>query len=136
MPDGKTFAYSIVTPERIRAEGKAEFLALPGIDGEFGVLYNRAPLLVRLAPGLVRVRTEGRERWYFVAGGFAQVIDNQVTILTSRAATRADIQPADVEAAREKARHVSAPDAAGERKLLYANAEAHALSRLASTADV
>lgn len=136
MPDGRFFSYSIVTPEKVEAEGKTEFLSLPGLEGEFGVMYNRAPLLVRLAPGLVRVRTDAHERWYFVAGGFAQVIHNQVTILTPRAATRKEIQPADVEAARAKARKLSAPDAAAERRLIDAYAEVHALDRMTARVDV
>lgn len=135
MPDGRAFSYSIVTPEKVEAEGWAAFLSLPGLDGEFGVLYNRSPLLVRLSPGLVRIRADIHERWYFVAGGFAQVIHNQVTILTPRSATRKAVQASDVEAARAKARGMSAPDAAGQRKLLDAYAEVHALERLAARAE-
>lgn len=130
MPDGRQLSFSIVTPERVLVEGKAEFVVLPGLDGEFGILYNRSPLLVRLQPGIVRVRSGEREEWYFVGGGFGDVIDNQVTILTPRALKAGEVKAEDAQAARERARRLSAPDAAGERKLRDANAEAHALDRM------
>lgn len=135
MPDGRQFSYAIVTPEKVEAEGQAEFLTLPGLDGEFGVLFNRAPLLVRLSPGLVRVRTLGEEKWYFVGGGFAQVVHNQVTVLTPRAAASGRIGEQDLQVARDRAKGLSAPDAAGERRLRDAHAEVRALERLMAHAE-
>ncbi len=134
MPDGSQFKYSIVTPEKVLAEGKALFVALPGQDGEFGVLYNRSPLLVRLEPGLVRVRDERGEQWYFVAGGFGDVIGNEVTILTPRALEAGEVKAEEVKDARERARKAAAADEAGLRKQRDAQAEAHALDRMLSHA--
>ncbi len=130
MPDGSLFSYSIVTPERVLAEGKASFLSLPGQDGEFGILYNRSPLLVRLEPGVVRIRGEHGEQWYFVAGGFADVIGNQVTILAPRALAAGEVRAEEVQAAHDRARRTAAPDDAGLRKQRDALAEAHALDRM------
>jgi F-type H+-transporting ATPase subunit epsilon len=134
MPEGRFFNFSIVTPEKVLVEGKADFVALPGLDGEFGVLYNRSPLLVRLSPGIVRVKTDGHEDWYFGAGGFGDVIQNQVTILTPRALRAAEIKAEDVQAARQRAAKAAAADAAGERKQFDAHAEAHALDRMLTKA--
>ncbi len=136
MAEGRYFSFSIVTPEKVEAEGKADFLTLPGFDGEFGVMYDRAPLLVRLSPGLVRLRADDHERWYFVAGGFAQVIHNEVTILTPRSATRKEIQAGDIDAARERARGLKAPDDAGLRRMHDAHAEVHALQRLSAHGNI
>lgn len=136
MAEPRLFKYSIVTPEKIKIEGKAEFMALPGLDGEFGILHNRSPLLVRLSPGLVRIRLDNQEKWYFVGGGFAQVLSNQVTILTPRAASREEIQPDDAQAAKERARNMAVVDDASERKLHDAYAEVHALDRFAARSDV
>jgi F-type H+-transporting ATPase subunit epsilon len=130
MPDERSFSFSIVTPEKILVEGKADFLALPGQDGEFGILHDRSPLLVRLEPGLVRVKTGDREEWYFVGGGFADVIGNQVTILTPRALKAGEVKTEEVQVARERARKASAPDEPGLRKQRDAQAEAHALDRM------
>jgi F-type H+-transporting ATPase subunit epsilon len=130
MPDGRFFNFSIVTPEKILVEGRAEFLSLPGLEGEFGILYNRSPLLVRLQPGIVRVKTEGREDWYFVAGGFGDVINNQVTILTPRALNAEEVRAEDAQAARTQAGKATGVDPAGQRKQSDAHAEAHALDRV------
>jgi F-type H+-transporting ATPase subunit epsilon len=134
MPDGRSFQFSIVTPEKVLVEGEAEFIVLPGQDGEFGILSDRSPLLVRLEPGIVRVRNGYEEEWYFVAGGFGDVIDNHVTVLTPRALRPEEISPHDFEAARTRARKAAAPDEAGLRKQRDAQAEAHALDRMLARA--
>jgi F-type H+-transporting ATPase subunit epsilon len=130
MPDGRAFKYSIVTPEDVLAEGEADLLVLPGQDGEFGVLYDRSPLLARLRPGIVRVHSGQNEEWYFVAGGFGDVLENQVTILTPRALRSSQVERAQAENVRRLASRMSAPDAAAQRKVLDAYAEAHALDRM------
>lgn len=134
MADGKSIHFTIVTPERVLVEGKAEFVSLPGLDGEFGVLYDRSPLLVRLEPGIVRVRADGKEEWYFVAGGFGDVIQNRVTILTPRALKAGEVKAEDAQAVRDRARKATAADAAGLRKQRDVQAEAHALDRMLSHA--
>ena len=130
MPDGRFLGFSIVTPEKILVEGKADFVALPGQDGEFGILHDRSRLLVRLEPGLVRVKSGDREEWYFVAGGFGDVIGNQVTVLTPRALQAGEVKGEDAQAARDRARKTAAPDEAGLLKQRDAQAEAHALDRV------
>jgi F-type H+-transporting ATPase subunit epsilon len=89
----------VVTPEKILLDEVVEFVSLPLFDGELGVLHGRAPLIGRLGYGELRIRTGGLTRRYFVDGGFAQVRDDVVTVLTNRAI------PADrivVEDAREQ----------------------------------
>src|SRR4051794_3341928 len=75
----------VVTPERTLFDQAVDFVALPLFDGELGVLPGRAPLIGRLGFGELRTRTDGTIRRYFVDGGFAQVRDDVVTVLTSRA---------------------------------------------------
>lgn len=75
----------VVTPERTVLEESADFIAFPAYDGEVGVLPGRAPLVARLGPGELRLTAGGHSRRYFVDGGFGQVLDNVVTILTPRA---------------------------------------------------
>jgi F-type H+-transporting ATPase subunit epsilon len=130
MPDGRYFEFSIATPEGVVAEARAEFVCLPGVDGEFGVLYDRSPLLVRLRPGIVRARMGDHEDWYFVAGGFGDVINNHLTVLTPRALAAKEVNAQEARAARDRARRMGAPDAATQRKVLDAYAEAHALDRM------
>ena len=80
-----TFHLSVITPERAVIETDATFAALPAHDGELGILRNRAPMLYRLGAGLLRADTPEGKRALFVAGGFAQMVDNRLTVLTETA---------------------------------------------------
>jgi F-type H+-transporting ATPase subunit epsilon len=75
----------VVTPERTVFNEVVEFVALPLYDGELGVLPGRSPLIGRLGYGELRTRKAGETNRYFVDGGFAQVRDDTVTVLTNRA---------------------------------------------------
>jgi len=81
----KRLLCQVVTPEKTLFEKTVDFVALPLFDGELGVLPGRSPLLGRLGYGELRVKAGGTAESYFVDGGFAQVRDNLVTVLTSRA---------------------------------------------------
>ncbi len=75
----------VVTPERTVLDQQVDFVAVPMYDGELGVLPGRAPLIGRLGYGELRTRQGANVRRYFVDGGFAQVRDNVVTVLTHKA---------------------------------------------------
>ncbi len=75
----------VVTPERTLLDQLVEFVALPLYDGELGVLPGRSPLIGRLGYGELRTKQHGTTKRYFVDGGFAQVRDDVVTVLTDRA---------------------------------------------------
>jgi F-type H+-transporting ATPase subunit epsilon len=75
----------VVTPESTVVDTAADFVALPLFDGEAGVAPGRAPLIGRLGYGELRVRRGGETLRYYVDGGFVQVVDNIVSVLTNRA---------------------------------------------------
>jgi F-type H+-transporting ATPase subunit epsilon len=75
----------VVTPERTLFDELVDFVALPLYDGELGILPGRTPLIGRLGYGELRIRDAGSTRRYFVDGGFAEVRDDIVTVLTNRA---------------------------------------------------
>lgn len=75
----------LVTPERTELDREAEFVALPMYDGELGVLPGRAAMIGRLGYGTLRLQTAAGPERYYVDGGFAQVEDDVVNILTGRA---------------------------------------------------
>ncbi len=85
MVESGTFQCSVVTPERAVLECDATFVALPAWDGEVGILRNRAPLLCRLGIGALRIETATERHTLFVDGGFAEIAENKLTILTSAA---------------------------------------------------
>src|SRR3954452_12036245 len=84
-PHGDRIECVVVTPERKLFDDLVDFVALPLYDGELGILPGRTPLIGRLGYGELRTRDGGEVRRYFVDGGFAQVRDNVVTVLTNRA---------------------------------------------------
>jgi F-type H+-transporting ATPase subunit epsilon len=119
----------VVTPERALVDQAADFVALPMFDGELGVLPGRAPLIGRLGYGELRIRKGVETRRYFVDGGFAQVRDNHVTVLTARALKPEEI---NVEAARQAlaATHEPAATAEAQEARLKAQERARAQLRL------
>ena len=107
MAKTDTFQCSVVTPEKAVLECDAKFVAFPAHDGEMGVLRNRAPLVCKLGIGVLRVETLDEKHVMFVDGGFAQVLDNRLAILTEQARYAADIDHAGAEQALVEARAMS-----------------------------
>jgi F-type H+-transporting ATPase subunit epsilon len=107
-----TFHLSVVTPEQSVLDAEVKFVALPAHDGEIGVMRNRAPLLVRLAPGALRADTDGGPRTLYIDGGFAEMADNQLTVLTEAAMQPEELDPEVIEQAFREARALSIPDEA------------------------
>jgi len=75
----------VVTPETTLFDEAVDFVALPLFDGELGVLPGRAPLIGRLGYGELRTNLGAETKSYYIDGGFAQVRDDVVTVLTSNA---------------------------------------------------
>ncbi len=93
----------VVTPESVLIDELVEFVALPLYDGELGVAPGRAPLIGRLGFGELRTRSGGAVHRYFVDGGFAQVRDDVVTVLTNRAIEAAKVDAPAAQAELEQA---------------------------------
>lgn len=75
---------AVISPERTVYEGDADAVVAPAWDGEVGILGGHAPMTVLLGEGEVRVRRGAQEERFFVSGGFLQVADDAVTILSER----------------------------------------------------
>jgi F-type H+-transporting ATPase subunit epsilon len=116
----------VVTPERALLDAEVDFVALPMYDGELGVLPGRAALIGRLGPGELRTRHGQETRHFFVDGGFAQIHNNIVTVLTPRALKSTEINRQAAEQALETAKTASG----GAEERLKAEARARAQLRL------
>jgi F-type H+-transporting ATPase subunit epsilon len=115
-PGSRSLQCVVVTPERAILDERADFVALPLYDGELGVLPGRAPLIGRLGYGELRIRRASTTQRFFVDGGFVQVRDNVVTVLTSRSMKAADIDPVAVKRTLEEALlPAGTPEARAER---------------------
>ncbi|MGE5609869.1 MAG: ATP synthase F1 subunit epsilon [Bacillota bacterium] len=121
------FQCTVVTPEHQAFEGTISQAILPAHDGLIGVLTDRAPLLVKLGVGVLRLDQAGEQKHYFlVDGGIAQMKDNRLTILTSEAtpAQDIDIREAEAEYAEALAMHPTNEKALQERQRRLAHATA------------
>ena len=76
---------SVISPEATLFEGDAESVVAPAFDGEVGILTGHAPMVTLLGDGELRVGGGAAARRFRVAGGFLQVADNVVSVVTERA---------------------------------------------------
>lgn len=77
----------VVSPDKTVWDATAQEVVLPSTTGQLGILSGHAPLLSALDTGVMRVRTDDNQNWVAIAlmGGFAEVEENQVTILVNSA---------------------------------------------------
>jgi|ERR1700677_1645295 F-type H+-transporting ATPase subunit epsilon len=81
-----TFDIEIATPERLLSSEKAVRAQIPAKDGYIGVLPDHAALLSELGIGALTYTTSGDHRFSLaVAGGFLEIKDNVVRVLTDEA---------------------------------------------------
>jgi F-type H+-transporting ATPase subunit epsilon len=93
----------IVSQDRLIFEGDADLVLAPGVDGEMGILPHHAPLLSILKYGLLKVRSQGQEEVFAVAGGILEVQPDLITVMADVAENVREIDVARAEAARRRA---------------------------------
>lgn len=100
----ETIQLEIVTPERLVVNDAADYIEIPGKSGYLGVLPGHAPLITELAVGEISYRQASKTTVRLaVAWGFAEVLQNKVTILAETAERAEEIDTARAEAAKKKA---------------------------------
>lgn len=99
----------VVTPEETAVDETVSFVALPLYDGEIGVSANHAPLIGRMGYGELRLKcTSGEELIFYVDGGFVQIADNVVSVMTNRAIPAKSLESESAAAGLEEARALKA----------------------------
>jgi F-type H+-transporting ATPase subunit epsilon len=86
----------IVTPERTVLDQPADFAAMTLFDGEIGVAPRHRPFIGRLGYGEMRIIQGDKTDRYYIDGGFVEVLDDVVTVLTGRAVPSSEIDEAVV----------------------------------------
>jgi F-type H+-transporting ATPase subunit epsilon len=93
----------IVTPDRLIVNEQVDEVQIPGTEGYLGVLPGHTPLLTALSIGEMWYR-KGQEKTHLsIAGGFAEVLPDRVTLLATLAERPEEIDVARAEAARQRA---------------------------------
>lgn len=98
-----TLKLEIVTPDRKVLSEDVEYVGAPGIMGEFGVLPKHVPFLSALGIGNLHYKQNGKAHYVFVSGGFAEVSNDQVTILAEIAEMATEIDSDRALKAKERA---------------------------------
>ena len=87
----KAFQVDVVSPEATVWSGDATIVVARTPEGELGIMADHEPLMGALATGPVEIEAESGERTTIgVHGGFIQVLNNQVTLITDRAQVTRD----------------------------------------------
>ena len=99
-----TIRVDVVSAEKSIFSGEARFVALPGENGELGILRGHTPLITRIRPGSVRIeKADGDEEFVFVAGGYLEVQPDRVTVLADTAIRGHDLDEAKAIEAKKRA---------------------------------
>jgi F-type H+-transporting ATPase subunit epsilon len=100
-----TLTVRVVSPDKIVWDAPADEVVLPSTTGQLGILSGHAPLLTALDTGVMRVRSSKGENWQAIAllGGFAEVEEDEVTILVNGAERGDAIKLEDARAAYNQA---------------------------------
>lgn len=91
----------VITPDSIVVDTSASAVRIPGLDGSIGILRKHAPMVAALAAGPLTWQHAGKDHAMFVGGGFCEVRDDTVRVVSPASEAPSTI---DVERAREAAR--------------------------------
>jgi F-type H+-transporting ATPase subunit epsilon len=123
----------IATPERLLVQDDATEVYIPAANGMIGILPEHAPLLSEVGVGELAFTTSAGRRTVFVAGGWVQVLNNEVRVLVDRAEDIGEIDTGRAEAALKRAtERLNAPSSAGVDVSRAINAMKRAEARLAA----
>ena len=128
-----TLHVDIVSAEQEIYSGTAEMVFAPLTTGEVGVLPRHAPLIARMKPGEVRVRTSTEELMFYVSGGILEVQPHVVTVLADTAIRAKDLDEAAALVAKQRAE-----EALKDRKSVidYAKAQAELAEAVAQLRSI
>ena len=96
-----TFGLKIIASDKVFYEGRCRKLVIPAPDGEKGILANHENMVIAIVVGTAKVQLAGEDEWkdLAVGSGFAEIVNNRVTLLVDTAERPEDI---DVRRAKEQ----------------------------------
>ena len=116
----------VVTPEKTELDETVDSVVLPLFDGAYGILKDHAPMIGRLGFGELSIKTGGRQDRFYVDGGFVQVTDNVISVLTGRAipVSQIDVKAAETALAEAEKMEAKTADLAELRQRSISQAKA------------
>ena len=101
-----TFNLDVVTPTRDLEEMVVSYVRCPGLDGSFGIMANHQDGIFSLDIGEIMIKTKSETKYLSTSGGFAEIVNDGVSILveTVESASAIDISRAEASLQRAKDR--------------------------------
>lgn len=113
--------FELVSPAKLLASAPVDMVVVPGSEGDFGALPRHAPMIATVRPGVIDVYEDGKiNNRVFVAGGFAEVNEERITVLAEEAIPVSELT---VEQAQERLKAAREALADAKTDLEKANAE-------------
>lgn len=84
--------FELVSPSKLLVSSAVDMVVVPGTEGDFGALPRHAPVIATVRPGVIDIHDAGKvSNRIFVAGGFAEVNEERITVLAEEAIPVADL---------------------------------------------
>lgn len=90
--------FELVSPEKLLMSADVDMVVVPGVEGDFGVLINHAPVVSTLRTGILEVHNGDQPDRMLVRGGFAEVNPEGLTVLAEEAMLLGEVDRAALEA--------------------------------------
>lgn len=103
MAEGNLFKVEIITPDRVFYKGETDFIEFTTASGQIGVYKNHIPMTTVLAPGIVTIHNGEEEKLAAVHAGFAEILNDKITLLAELAEWPDEIDVNRAEAAKQRA---------------------------------
>lgn len=103
MADDRKFLLRIITPERVFFEEEVTMVEFNTTEGEIGIYKNHVPMTVIIKPGILTITQEEGIKEAALHAGFAEILQDEVTILAEIIEWPEEIDMARAEAAKERA---------------------------------
>ena len=126
-----TFNLDVVTPTRDLEEMVVSYVRCPGLDGSFGIMANHQDGIFSLDIGEIMIKTKSETKYLSTSGGFAEIVNDSVSILVETVESASDIDISRAEAALQRARdRKSSSDNENLDQVRLESALSRALNRL------
>jgi len=89
-----TFHFDLIAPDKLLFSGEVDQVDVPGMEGDFGVLAEHAPMIALLRPGVLTVMAGGDTQRIVIFGGFAEISPQGLTVLADYATAAEDLDSA------------------------------------------
>ena len=132
-----TFGLKIIASDKVFYEGRCRKLVIPAPDGEKGILANHENMVIAIVVGTAKVQLAGEDEWkdLAVGSGFAEIVNNRVTLLVDTAERPEDIDVRRAKEQQERAEEQMRQKQSIQEYYLSQASLARAMTRLKTSKD-